>query len=326
MADKLKFGFHWASACGGCEVAVLDIDEVILDVAALGDIVFWPVATDFKYKDLIGYPEDYIDVAFFNGAVRNSEELHIAQVLREKSKVLIAFGACAGLGGIPGLANFTTKEEIFKQAYERTFSTINPDKVWPQTEYEVPEGTVTIPELFEEVMTLNQVVDVDYYLPGCPPQPQWIVAAVLAVKEGNLPPKGAIIAGASSVCDECPREKTEEKQIKEIKRIHTSENDPDQCLLEQGIICCGTGTRSGCEAACIVAGQACRGCFGPAADVIDQGAKLVSSIAALIDSDDPEEIQRIVDQIDDPSGYFYRFSLPASLAFRKIDDAKEVDG
>ena len=72
--------------------------------------------------------------------------------------------------------------------------------------------------------------------------------------------------------------------------------------------------------------RGCRGCFGPTEDVIDQGAKLVSSIAALIDSDDPDEIQRIVDQIDDPSGYFYRFSLPKSLAFRKIEDAKEVDG
>lgn len=321
--DKAKFAFYWASSCGGCEIAILDIDEAILDVAALGDIVFWPCATDFKYSDVEGYDDGFIDITFFNGAIRNDHEQHIAELLRRKSKVMIAFGACSGLGGIPGLGNFYTTEELFHQAFEHSPSTVNPDNVRPQTSYEVPEGTITIPTILDSVRALNQVVNVDYYLPGCPPQPQWIIAAVTAYAEGKLPPAGAVIAGESTVCDECPREKSDEKQITEINRIHLVENDPDKCLLEQGIICCGPATRSGCEASCIVACQACRGCFGPTDEVEDMGAKLVSSIASIAVPETEEEVQALMDQLDDPAGYFYRFSLPTSMLFRTINDIKE---
>jgi len=321
--DKAKFAFYWASSCGGCEIAVVDIDEVILDVAALGDIVFWPCATDFKYKDVEGYDDGFIDITFFNGAIRNDHEEHIAKLLRQKSKVMIAFGACSGLGGIPGLGNFYTTEELFHQAYEHSPSTVNPDNTRPQPSYDVPEGTITIPTILDSVRALDQVVPVEYYIPGCPPQPQWIAAAVTAYAEGKLPPPGAVIAGESTVCDECPREKSDEKTIAEIKRIHLVENDPDNCLLEQGIMCCGPATRSGCEAACVVAGQACRGCFGPTDEVVDMGAKLVSSIASVAVPETQEEIDALMDQIDDPAGYFYRFSLPTSMLFRTIHDVTE---
>jgi F420-non-reducing hydrogenase small subunit len=321
--DKAKFAFYWASSCGGCEIAVVDIDAVILDVAALGDIVFWPCATDFKYKDVEGYDDGFIDITFFNGAIRNDHEEHVAKLLRQKSKVMIAFGACSGLGGIPGLGNFYTTEELFHQAFEHSPSTDNPDNVRPQPSYDVPEGTITIPTILDSVRALDQVVQVEYYIPGCPPQPQWIAAAVTAYAEGKLPPPGAVIAGESTVCDECPREKSDEKSITEIKRIHLVENDPDKCLLEQGIMCCGPATRSGCEAACVVAGQACRGCFGPTDEVVDMGAKLVSSIASIAVPETQGEIETLMEQVDDPAGYFYRFSLPTSMLFRAIHDATE---
>ena len=84
--QKLKFAFYWAASCGGCEVAVLDVDEAILNVVALADIVFWPVAIDIKYKDVEAMPDKSIDVCFFNGAVRNSEQEHLAKMLRQKAK------------------------------------------------------------------------------------------------------------------------------------------------------------------------------------------------------------------------------------------------
>jgi len=59
--EKLKIAFYWAASCGGCEVAVLDINEKILDVVAAADIVFWPVAIDIKYKDVEAMPEKSID-------------------------------------------------------------------------------------------------------------------------------------------------------------------------------------------------------------------------------------------------------------------------
>jgi F420-non-reducing hydrogenase small subunit len=145
---------------------VLDTHEKLLDIVAAADLVFWPIALDIKYKDVEALPDKSIDVTLFNGAVRNSENKHMAQVLRNKSKILVAYGACAYMGGIPGLANFTTKEGIFKRVYEDTESTVNPEKIRPQTEFAVKEGKLDIPEMFNDVYTLNQVVEVDYFIPG----------------------------------------------------------------------------------------------------------------------------------------------------------------
>ena len=108
---------YWGAACGGCDVAVLDTNEFILDVAAVADIRMWPIAVDGKYKDLEAMEDGELDLAIFNGGVRNSENEHIASLLRQKSKLLLAFGACAYMGGIPGLANLTTREKIFETAY-----------------------------------------------------------------------------------------------------------------------------------------------------------------------------------------------------------------
>ena len=86
-------------------MAVLDLNEKILDLAAAADIYLWPVAMDYKYHDVEVWPDGFIDVCLFNGAIRNSEGEHMAHLLRRKSKMLVAFGSCACFGGIPGLAN-----------------------------------------------------------------------------------------------------------------------------------------------------------------------------------------------------------------------------
>lgn len=142
--DKLKIAFYWAASCGGCEIAVLDINEKILDVIQVADIVFWPVAMDVKYKDVENMQDNYIDVCFFNGGIRNSEQEHVAKLLRQKSKMLVAYGACAQLGGIPGLANVANRKEVFEKSYNNTFSTANPEKIMPKTTVKVKEGEVTI--------------------------------------------------------------------------------------------------------------------------------------------------------------------------------------
>jgi len=314
--NKLKFAFYWAASCGGCEIAVLDINEKILDLAELADIVFWPVALDFKYHHVEALEDKSIDVCFFNGAIRNSEQERIAHLLRAKSKVMVAFGSCACWGGIPGLGNVSNQAGIFERVYRTTPSTANADGVLPQPQTEVPEGELEIPEFYDTVRALNQVVEVEYYLPGCPPPVDLILQAVEAIATNQLPPPGATIAPEKVLCDECEREKAEEKSVKEFKRPWEIIPDPEKCLLEQGLICAGPATRAGCGAACIKVNMPCRGCFGPPADVADQGAKLLSAMSALIDSDDPEEVARIVEQIKDPLGTFYRFGLPASLLQR----------
>jgi F420-non-reducing hydrogenase small subunit len=315
---KLKLASYWASACGGCDVAILDVHEKILDIAAAADIVFWPIATDFKYSDVEAMPDENIDVTLFHGAVRNSENEHLARLLRAKSKVLIAFGSCAHIGGIPGLANLFTREEIFKRVYHEVPSMANPDKVEPQPKSSVSEGELTIPVFYDTVMTLDQVVDVDYYVPGCPPPPKQIWNVVQAIAGGQLPPKGAVVgASEKTQCDECPRKK-QEKKITGFKRIATAQPDSDTCFLEQGFLCLGPVTRGGCDARCMTSGVPCRGCFGPPDGVLDMGAKAISAIASVIEAKEEAEVQQIIDQIPDSLRSFNRFGIPASLVKRKV--------
>jgi F420-non-reducing hydrogenase small subunit len=315
---KPKLALYWAASCGGCDIAVLDIEDKILDVANHFDIVFWPCATDFKYSDVEAMPDKNIDVCLFNGAIRTSENERMAKLLREKSKVLVAFGSCAQEGCIPGLANFTTKEKIFRTAYLDSTSTKNTEGVTPQTITHVAEGELEIPEFFEIVKTLDQVVPVDYYIPGCPPQSIQIWAVLEILIQGKpLPPPGSVVgAGEKTCCDECPRQR-KEKKLKKFYRPTEILPDPNECLLDQGIICMGPATRSGCGALCVKAGVPCRGCYGPPPNVIDQGAKMVSALGSVIDAHEPQEIDAILDGIVDPIGTFYRFSLPHSL-LRKV--------
>ena len=315
---KPKFAMYWAASCGGCEIATLNIDTKILDVDANFDVVFWPVAMDAKYKDVEAMEDGEILLTLFNGGIRNDENLHIAKLLRQKSQIMVAFGSCASEGCIPGLANLSPIQEVIDTAYT-TISTENPEDIRPQSSYDMPEGTITIPTLFPVLRPLDAVVDVDYYVPGCPPESHQIAAvidAVLAVLAGKaeLPPKGTVLGvGDSTVCDECGRKRSI-KKIKEFKRIQMVDRiDPEICLLEQGILCNGPATASGCHAKCPTAGAPCIGCYGPAVGVEDYGARLITSLASVIDSNEPEEIDKILDGIVDPAGSFYRFSLAHSL-------------
>lgn len=318
MSDKPKFAMYWAASCGGCEIAVLNIGTKILDVDATFDVVFWPVAMDAKYKDVEAMEDGAITLTLWNGGIRNDENKHMAELLRRKSQILVSFGSCATEGCVPGLANFSSMEEIYNAAFD-TVSTDNPNHIRPQYNYQVPEGMIHIPEFYPVLRTLDQVVDVDYYMPGCPPESHQIAAVIdVVIKalngEGQLPPKGSVIgAGNSTVCDDCPRERNV-KTITAFRRIHEVEYiDPKICLLEQGILCNGPATRSGCGALCPNVNAACIGCYGPAEGVVDYGARLMTAIASVIDSRDPAEIERILDGIPDPAGSFYRFNLADSL-------------
>ncbi|TSA34723.1 MAG: oxidoreductase [Porphyromonadaceae bacterium] len=317
---KLKLAVYWGAACGGCCVSVLDVHEKLFDVVAAADLVFWPVALDTKYQDVEEMHDGFIDLTLFNGAVRNSENEHIAKLLRKKSKILVAYGSCSHLGGIPGMANFFTKEEIFRRVYEESESTINPEKIKPQPEYKVTEGTLEIPVFYNDVRPLDKVVDVDYYLPGCPPQTERLVEVFMAIVTGaQLPPKGSVVgAGSKAQCEECTRTKTDNKLIKKFKRPWEIYDDGVTCFMEQGVICMGPATRSGCGHRCIKGNAPCRGCYGPTADVTDTGAKIMSAIASIIDSKEPAEIEAIIEDIVDPAGTFYRFSLPSAMIRRRL--------
>lgn len=323
MSGKPKLSMYWASSCGGCEIALTNIHEKILDVDANFEFMFCPCLLDTKKKDIEALPDKGIAITMFNGAVRTDENEEMARLLRKKSQVLIAFGSCSYEGCIPGLSNLHSSAESFRTIYLDNPSIDNPAGVVPCPETKAPEGTLHIPAFWGRVKTLAQVVDVDYFIPGCPPEPHQIWNVVEAVIQGKqLPPAGSVIgAGASAVCDECERKK-EDKKIKKFFRTYQIIPDKEQCLLEQGIICMGIATRSGCGALCPKVNMPCTGCYGPPEGVLDQGAKMVAALGSVIDigpvkglSEDEvaRRIDEVINTIPDLAGTFYKYSLPGSI-------------
>jgi F420-non-reducing hydrogenase small subunit len=276
---------------------------------------------DGKVKDVEAMDDGEIMICLFNGAIRTSENEEMAHLLRRKAQVLVAFGSCAQEGCIPALGNLTTKDAIFKTAYLDVPTVDNPDGVMPTEYFNVPEGELHLPAFLESAKTLDQVTQVDYYIPGCPPESNQIWAVLELILSGaELPPAGSVIgANKSTVCDECDREKRE-KCVSQFYRPFEIIPEDDWCLLEQGIVCAGLATRGGCGAKCPSVGMGCRGCYGPPNGVLDQGARLVSAIASMVDSNDPDEIQAIIDTIPDPAGTFYRFGMAHSLLHRAKGD------
>jgi len=310
---KPKVGVYWGASCGGCDIAVLEIHERVVELIEVADIVFWPCVMDFKYDDVRRMDDGAIDVCLWNGGIRSQENEEIAHLLRAKSKVLVAYGACAVSGGIPGLANLFAREEIFERIYDSSESTENPDGVRPEGEHDLGGGRVIhLPAILPALRTLSQVVEVDYFVPGCPPTEEQTWGVLLAAATGQLPERGSIVgAGDRAVCDECRLERRDAK-VERFHRPHEIIPDGVSCLLEQGIVCVGPATRSGCAARCPGVGMPCRGCYGPAAGVEDQGAKMIGAIGSVLASEDPEAIRRCVARIADPAGTFYRFTLPSA--------------
>jgi F420-non-reducing hydrogenase small subunit len=321
---KPKVAFYWCASCGGCEEAVVDLNEVVLDVVDAVDIVFWPVALDFKVSDVEALADGELAAAFINGAIRTSEQREVAELLRRKAQAVVAFGACAWLGGIPGLANLSSREQILEFVYHASPSVADGDGAEPQERTQVAEGSLRLPHFDETVRTLDQVIEVDYYLPGCPPPGNLIVQAVTALIQGRLPEKGSVLAPDVALCSECPRvgSKPEDTKIAAFHRPHEIVADPQTCLLAQGLVCLGPATRSGCGAVCIAANMPCTGCMGPTGRVIDHGAKALSAIASLMEPSEEGEVSALAEQLVDPVGTFYRYSLPASLLHRRVRERR----
>jgi F420-non-reducing hydrogenase small subunit len=323
MTAKPKLAVYWAASCGGCDIATLAVDEKILDVAEAFDIVLWPCIMDGKVSDVEALADGELAVTLWNGGVRSSEHEHMARLLRRKSRLLVAFGSCAQEGCIPGLANLHTRDEIFAAVYADGSPTLdNPKGVVPLPEWDAPEGKLHLPVFYDTLKTLDQTVAVDYTVPGCPPEAERIAEVFQALLAGQLPPPGSIVGALpSTVCDTCTRTRAE-KRITAFKRTWQVIPDTQACLLEQGLVCCGVATRAGCGARCPTVNSPCIGCYGPPAGTQDQGARLMSALASVIESDDPAQIDRIVSEgIPDPVGTFYRFGLARSLLRRRARPA-----
>ena len=313
--SKAKLAFYWCASCGGCEESIIDLAEELLKLEAAAEVVFWPMAQDTKYEDLCSLKDHDITACLINGAVRMDEHEHMARLLRQKSKMIIAHGACAQLGGVYGLANLFDRAEILKKSYIQVPSVGNSPAVLPRTETVVSGGTLSLPRFYKRVLPLDAVVEVDCYIPGCPPTPSLVLDAIRGSIQGTLPEAKCVLGETEALCATCPRRATlpEDLGAKRFKRLFEAAWDATGCFLGQRLICLGPVTRGGCEARCIKANMPCRGCFGPTENVRDQGAKAVAFLASMLATEDEQTLRDIVESIPDPAGLFYRYSLPSSI-------------
>ncbi len=313
-STKPKAALYWCSSCGGCEEAVLDLDEKLLSLVQALDIVFWPCAMDFKTADLAGYVDGSLSVALINGAIRTSEQEQMAKMLRKKAQLVVAFGMCAYQGGIPALANLTNKGELLDWAYARC------DSMEPAARQAPRESTVdaghqlSLPRFYDSVLRLDQVIEVDYYLPGCPPTPETIETLMTGLLNRKLPAPGSVIGSTRSLCYSCQRNesKPERLTMNDLKRIHQVADDNSTCFLAQGVLCMGAATRGGCGELCIKGQMPCTGCFGPL-DGQDHGARMIAAVGGVAEADTGDAVKTFVDSIPDPAGTFYRYGVAGSL-------------
>ncbi len=313
--SKPKVALYWCASCGGCEEAVVDLAERLLDLAGLADIVFWPVALDFKLSDVRAMPDKSIDVCLINGGIRTTENEEVARILRAKAKVIVAYGACSSWGGVPGLANLSSKEDIFDWVYRDAPTTDNKADVRPSPGVDEGGIKLELPSLLARMEPLDRVVDVDYYVPGCSPTPDVTWNALAALLSGTPPKKGTVIgADNRALCHTCPLNETKPAKVavKGFRRITEFAPDRSKCLLVQGLPCLGPVTRGGCTARCVKGGMPCTGCFGPVDGVPDFGGKAVSYLASALDLEGEKEIEQELSKIVDVVGVISRYSLPAS--------------
>ncbi len=168
---KPKISSDWLCGCAGCHMSLLDIDERIIEIAQLADIRATPI-TDFKEPDATG-----VDVGILEGGINNSANEEFAHRMRDRCKILVALGDCAVFGGVPAMRNFFTLEETLRRAYVETETTDASGKI--------PDD----PELCvqQRVQSVGEVVPVDLYVPGCPPDPDVIYYVLSELAQGRMP-------------------------------------------------------------------------------------------------------------------------------------------
>lgn len=309
---KPKVAMYWCASCGGCDETLLDVDG-LLELLAQIELTLWPAALDFKYADLHALADGELTLALINGAIRTSEQEELAHVLRAKAQLVVAFGACAAWGGVPALANLTSRQAIIERAYLSSPTVENPQGVLPCAHSMVDGHALELPTLHETVHCLADVVSVDYLIPGCPPSPATVKSALLALLGDDPPPRGSVLGETRSLCISCDRNasKPEQVTLPGLRRVVDAEVEPQTCLLAQGFLCLGPATRDGCGQSCIGANMPCTGCYGPVDARLEQGAKMVATLGGLL----PDEgaLAAALAGLVDPAGSLYRYTLSTSL-------------
>jgi NAD-reducing hydrogenase small subunit len=172
---KIRLATAWLGGCSGCHMSFLDLGERLIELVEAAELVYSPIA------DVKDFPQN-VDVALVEGAVANMDHLELAHQIRQHSQIVVSFGDCAVTGNVTSLRNRLPVDDLLTQVYQE-----GPGKV--------PKGgevDKVMPALLAKVVPLHQVISVDVYIPGCPPDPERIWTAVQALLAGepvNLEPE-----------------------------------------------------------------------------------------------------------------------------------------
>lgn len=166
--SKKRIATVWLDGCSGCHMSFLDMDERLIELFQQADLVYSPLV------DLKEFPED-VDITLVEGAVSSEEDLHKIQLVRKRTKILVAFGDCAVTGNVPSMRNPFGTNAVLQRAYLENVT------LHPQVPREV------IPALCERVRPVHEVVKVDVFIPGCPPSAETIYLALSDLLADRMP-------------------------------------------------------------------------------------------------------------------------------------------
>jgi len=169
----LRLATVWFGGCSGCHMSFLDLDEFLLELAAKAELVFSPV------MDVKEYPEN-VDLCLIEGAICNEDNLELVRKVRARTKVLVSFGDCAVTANVPAIRNqlgLGNAESVLQRAYVEC----------AQVNAGLPKEPGIVPALLPRVMPVHEAVNVDYYLPGCPPPADRIRTFLAPVLDGHQP-------------------------------------------------------------------------------------------------------------------------------------------
>lgn len=285
---------EWLSDCSGCHIAIVDLHEKILELVKSVRIQHCPVLTDVK-----DFPKANIGIV--SGAIRSEHDRHVAEAMRKSCDVIIGWGSCAVYGGISGAGNMDSREDLLRAVYTNNKTT------------ETLHGpNMQISPLQAHVTPLDQVIDVDLYLPGCAPHQTLIFEALQALVEGRTP-----VATQESVCGRCTRAMSK-TEVDRIRPATEGLPDPNLCFLSQGYICMGSATLDRCMSPCPRNGIACSGCAGATMQILTEPNRDIrTEIAERMSRLTRIPKQAIVKEIERNAKTHYSYTMATSMIGEK---------
>ncbi|TFG03434.1 MAG: hypothetical protein EU542_02380 [Promethearchaeota archaeon] len=287
----IPVAFMQLSSCWGCHQSLLNAHLGLLPILPELDIVYWPAVVDFKHESLEQREDGSVVVGFIEGVARTKQDTANIKLMRKKCAIIVAIGACACYGSVKGLANLFDKEDLINRKFKEVESITDED---PQ------EPTINVPGIEDYIINVKDIVDVDVFIPGCPPTTENIIAAIsyLLTLVGEGPES---LDKNKTVCDNC---KLYDKG----------------CFLDQGKLCYGPITAAGCDLMCPHNGDICYGCFKPT-NKPNEKAKVLEELLhniEVLDNESAASLQHFLDLylgVANITNFYFRGDLLQRLAY-----------